>query len=398
MAQNNKRQKITRTAHLPVEIEIEPVGDKPFEMYGKLARSIFGQDYEVGKVKIKKGEVDKTKITLLQVQRDFTLEQLGRNNRKETIDTYNINFNRIFDFFGFEYLKQGKEIVDYVIEHIDEYGSARQIGASMPVIVFELDNIIAYYRDYLTRVKKLAEHTVLSALRQFRTIVYFCQERYKVKEFSITIRNIPAPIKPVFSQYELEKLNKAPNKEDFVQYRDWVMIQYLAATGNRISSMLELNVGSIDFEMGSITVNRQKNREPKLMPLNRELRKILERYIYHYRCDEKGTPLFDEPLFIERTGSRLTYSGARASMQRYFKKHGVSWEGFHKFRHSYAAYWIRDGGNPFMLKEQLGHKTLEMTNRYANIYGLATKDEAEAHSLSNQMPQKQGRKSVKFRK
>lgn len=51
-----------------------------------------------------------------------------------------------------------------------------------------------------------------------------------------------------------------------------------------------------------------------------------------------------------------------------------------------------------MLREQLGHTSLAMTNRYANLYGMATRKEAEEHSLINQMPQKQGRSVIKKRK
>ena len=84
-------------------------------------------------------------------------------------------------------------------------------------------------------------------------------------------------------------------------------------------------------------------------------------------------------------------------MKDYFETRKVEWEGFHKFRHSYAATWIRDGGNPLMLKEQLGHSSLAMTNRYANIYGMATKDEAQQHSLISKISDKSGRKAIKKR-
>ena len=48
-----------------------------------------------------------------------------------------------------------------------------------------------------------------------------------------------------------------------------------------------------------------------------------------------------------------------------------------------------------MLKEQLGHSSLAMTNRYANIYGMATKKEAEEHSLTNQFPRRGTGKRIK---
>jgi hypothetical protein len=49
-----------------------------------------------------------------------------------------------------------------------------------------------------------------------------------------------------------------------------------------------------------------------------------------------------------------------------------------------------------MLKEQLGHSSLAMTNRYANIYGMATKEEAEEFSLTKKLNNKTGRTKLKF--
>jgi integrase/recombinase XerD len=391
----------TKAADIEVEVDYNAIPSLPNteELYRVFSQSIFGTDFEPAKVKVKRGQPNPNKITMFQVQREFLLEQSGRNNSLDTIKSYQKNFNRIFDFLGFQWLKQGKGAITEVLTNPEKYGTAREIGAAMPVVCFELEGFTAYYKDYLERIKLLKTQSVISALRHYRAIAYFCQSKNYIKRQDITIHGEEPEIKPVFTKYELDKLKKKPRKEDYVAYRTWVMIQYLTATGNRISSVLELNVGHIDFEGGTITVNRQKNRKPKLMPLTYDIRKVLNEFIYHYRSDENGMPLLKEPLFVERTGNdRLSYEGARTAFKAYFEERGVNWEGFHKFRYSYAAHWIKDGGNPFMLKEQLGHSSLTMTNRYASIFGMATKEEAEEHSLINKMGTKSGRKAMKMRK
>lgn len=399
---NIRKKQVEKTPEIPVVIS-EPkleTNDEiaiALERYNGFARSLFGTDYELGKVKLKKGQKDPRKITMLKVWQEFNLEQEARGNSDATLKTYRKHFNQIFDFLGFNYLMQGKEVADDAINR--KLGTAREIGAGMPVLVLSLDNIAAYYRKYL-KGKKLSEQTIASALRHFRAIVYFTQEKGWIEKYEIKIKEPKPEPKKEFTDEELKKIGRKPRivEDSIAEYRCYVMIKYLLATGNRISSALALDVGDIDFDKNTIRVVVQKNKEPKVMPLTHDIRNIISEWIYRCRTDEQtGMPLYEEPLFCNRTGGRLTYDGAKDAMKDYFVKRGVKWEGFHKFRYSYATHWIRDGGNPLLLKEQLGHSSLAMTNRYVLMTGAATRQEAEQHSLIKKVPEKTGRKALKVR-
>lgn len=364
------------------------------ERFQGFQRGLFGENHEAGTVRIRTAKINPQVDNMLRLEKEFTLNRQGKHSSEDTIKSYKKNFNRIYDFLGYNYLRQGGEQWH---EARKDGLNSREIGASMPIIVLETENIASYFHDYLLNVRHLAEQTVLSAMRHFRAIVYFAQENKWIKEYPVEIHEVAPPIKPTFTTYEIEQMNRKPKTENFVEFRCYVMIKYMLATSNRIGSMLALNVEDIDFEENTITVNTQKNKKPKLMPLLPSLRKILKEYINYYRSDDDGNPLYDEPLFCNNYGQRLAYESARDAMEDYFKARGLEWKGFHKFRHSYAAFWIRDGGNPFMLKEQLGHSSLAMTNRYANLYGMATKEEAQEHSLIKKAADKAGRKAIKKR-
>jgi integrase len=48
---------------------------------------------------------------------------------------------------------------------------------------------------------------------------------------------------------------------------------------------------------------------------------------------------------------------------------------FHDLRHTFASHWVMKGGDLFKLQKILGHKTVQMTMRYAHLQPTAFKDD-----------------------
>ena len=51
----------------------------------------------------------------------------------------------------------------------------------------------------------------------------------------------------------------------------------------------------------------------------------------------------------------------------YNKSRGVNSVGVHKFRHTFAKYWILNGGSVVTLSRILGHSNIGITDRYINM-------------------------------
>lgn len=148
----------------------------------------------------------------------------------------------------------------------------------------------------------------------------------------------------------------------FYQRRLHLLILLLLDTGCRISEALTLRVSEIDMGNMLITLDG-KGRKQRIVPFSFELRRALFRYITDFN---RKSDLF---LLASRNETQL----GRRVMLRDVKLH-CKQLGFdppartlHSFRHTFAVNYLRRGGSVFHLQKVLGHSTLEMTRRYANL-------------------------------
>ena len=153
----------------------------------------------------------------------------------------------------------------------------------MPLVVLETDDFEAEYHDYILDYLECNEQTLNNIFRGWRAIAYFCMDKGWIDTRNIYIREVAPAIKEVYTDSEIEKLLVKPRPEDFIEYRNWVIINYFLATGNRISSVANLKISDLDFDEGIITVNVQKNRDPsriamadKLPPLATHVRQTMD--------------------------------------------------------------------------------------------------------------------------
>lgn len=338
-----------------------------------------------------KGKSITANDTLKRLHDEFLFEAQGSHKTEATIQSYEKHFRKLYEFVGY-----------YSFNDMPDYETSkdecRARGKEAPIKTLDVENIAAHYHLYLETVCQppLKEQTIITCMRNFRVFLYWAMKHKLIARQDITVKTVEPPLKQTYTNDEIYRLTrKRPDTHDVVAYRNWVMIQYFMATGNRIGSVLALNVEDIDFENNEIRVQHTKNRRPQIATLPSKLKPHLANWVKLYRTDEDGIPLYNAPLFCNAYGTRLVMKSAYDSMGDYFATRGVAWEGFHKFRHSYAANWVREGGDSLKLKTQLGHSSLTMTNRYANLYGKAVSKDVEDHSLINKVKITSGRKKIK---
>lgn len=237
------------------------------------------------------------------------------------------------------------------------------------------------YTLYLKGKDTVTDTTVNTALRMVRAFLYFCMERGWMPRFTISQIRAAQPVKEPYTNDELAKLLKKPDLKSctFARYRNWVIVNFLLATGCRAATLVNLRIMDIDLSGGTAFFRHMKARNQQAVPLSKTIVQILEEYL-PYR---NGQP--NEPLFISEYGNALRVDVLESAIREYNHSCGVEKTSLHLFRHTYAKLFIMAGGDPFRLQKLLGHTDLSMTKRYVALYADDLKENYDSFNPLEQV-------------
>jgi len=93
----------------------------------------------------------------------------------------------------------------------------------------------------------------------------------------------------------------------------------------------------------------------------------LRRALYRFMKDANRSP--EDLLFASRTHTVWGRRNVLRDLKLLCRELGFAPPDrtLHAFRHTFAVNYLRRGGSVFHLQKVLGHSTLEMTRRYANL-------------------------------
>jgi integrase/recombinase XerD len=148
----------------------------------------------------------------------------------------------------------------------------------------------------------------------------------------------------------------------FYQRRLHLTALMLLDTGCRITEALTLHVSDIDSDNLLVTLEG-KGRKQRKVPFSFELRKALFRHTREF-CPQPHMLVLGT-----RDGCKLGRRVVLRDVKLLCKRLGFDPPArtLHAFRHTFAINYLRKGGSVFHLQKVLGHSSLEMTRRYANL-------------------------------
>ena len=155
-----------------------------------------------------------------------------------------------------------------------------------------------------------------------------------------------------------------PDKTTFAGLRDYVLMLTILDTGIRPNELLQITITDLDFVNKQMHIREQysKTRQRRIVPLSAKVINLIKKLIYS-RHEEWGN---DVPIFCSFSGHRLTSHNLQERFRAYGEKLGVNVTPYH-LRHTFALWFIRNGGNILALQRIMGHTKLEMTRNYVEL-------------------------------
>jgi len=150
-----------------------------------------------------------------------------------------------------------------------------------------------------------------------------------------------------------------------------LLVLTLLDTAARISEVIGVHVSDVDLDAMLITLFG-KGRRQRRVPISLTLRRVLYKFVRDFERKQtdfllsstEGAPLGRNVCLrdVKNLCGRLGFSAPPRTL--------------HAFRHTAALHYLRKGGNVFALQKMLGHSSLEVSRRYAN---LSTDDLSTVH-------------------
>ena len=271
--------------------------------------------------------------TLSQAAAEFYRHCEVKGLAEQTLKTYKGYVDNFIDWYGAD-----NPIADVSEELLEEYMLYKKSCGNKPV-------------------------SVATAIRHLRCFFRFCEKRGISEHIDIIIPKYEKELKEPYTDTEMSLLLIRPKGNNWIDYRCWAMVNYFFATGQRLSTVINIKVRDVDLINKCVFLAWNKDKIQKYLPLSTQICRILQEYIFISKLEQ------DDYLFPEVTGKQLRKRSCQDSIAEYNKSRGVDKTSIHLFRHTFAKNYIINGGNAVKLQKLLSHKSIETTMKYVNLYG-----------------------------
>jgi site-specific recombinase XerD len=228
------------------------------------------------------------------------------------------------------------------------------------------------FLQYTEKERKTCIGTRNCRLAGLRSFFHFVAEREPlVAAQCAEVLRIPTKRAPQgtlchLEDNEVSAILNQPNRSKIEGQRDHVLLAVLYNTGARIQEALNITLRALRLESPFHVRLFGKGRKERICPLWPETVALLKALL---RKRPRGE---DESIFVNRYGRPLGAAGVRFKLKHYVEAAGRNTPSLtgkrvspHTFRHSTAVSLVTAGVDVTVIRDWLGHASLDTTNHYA---------------------------------
>lgn len=184
-------------------------------------------------------------------------------------------------------------------------------------------------------------------------------------------KGIPAK-RSFFTRDEIKLLLSFPNTRTAIGKRDRALLCFMYASGARAQEVCDLTVGDVTFFPNKATVKLLgKGQKTRAISIPADAAAILKGYIDYRKMQDK----FDRHIFSSQAHEKMTVSCIEEIFFKYIEKGKAEYSKHfreksytpHSMRHTTATHMLEAGVPLIVVKNFLGHVSIQTTQIYAEI-------------------------------
>ncbi len=177
----------------------------------------------------------------------------------------------------------------------------------------------------------------------------------------------PRPLPKALTLDEVLALLETPDSTTSAGRRDRAILEFLYASGARVSEAAGLDLEDVDLESGTAIVTGKGNKQ-RLVPLGTYAVSAIENYLPD-RLSFRTAGRDSGALFLNIRGGRLSRQGLWGIVRKAGELAGIPLDRVspHVLRHSAATHMVERGADLRSVQQLLGHATITTTQVYTRV-------------------------------
>jgi integrase/recombinase XerD len=284
-----------------------------------------------------------------QVQRFLEFCRIEKGLARTTVESYRLDLERFA-----QSLRPAETFADADVlrRHVDSLYKARMASRSIARHIATLRNFFRFLVE--TGAIERDPTELLSSPKQWQSLPKYLNEK------------------------QLEGLIASPDAAKPQGLRDRAMLEFLYATGLRVSELCRVRVSDVERNLGYVRVLGKGNKQ-RIVPVGRAALRAIEHYLDSGRprlLKGRASPY----LFVSNRGGAMLRQSFWKLLGAYGKKAGI-FHGLtpHVIRHSFATHLLEGGADLRSVQTMLGHADISTTQIYTHVMRSRLRKTVDEH-------------------